>query len=78
MMHFWGLWIEGGWVVMESLLDSLRPMQVLNALIVASLVTLYTLGRDAQINKLFALWVVNAGLIVLWLSCVIALHHSGM
>ena len=78
MTHFWGLWIEGGWVAMESLMDSLRPMQVLNALVIASLVTLYTIGHDAEVKKLLALWAVNVGLIVLWVSCVIALHHSGL
>lgn len=78
MMHFWGLWIEGAWIVMESFVDSLRPIQVLNALIIASLVTLYTVGHDKEIRKLFALWAVSAGLIVLWLSGVIALHQSGM
>jgi hypothetical protein len=78
MMHLWGIWIEGAWIVMESFMDSWRPMQLLNSLVVVSLVALYTLWRGSGVGKLFALWTVSAGSILLWVTCTILLHKAGM
>jgi hypothetical protein len=77
MTHLWGFWLESVWIVVESFMDSLRPMQLLNALVVVSLVALYT-WRESGVGKLFALWAVSAGSILLWVTCTIMLHNAGM
>jgi hypothetical protein len=76
--HLWGLGIEGAWLAMESLLDSLRPTQLLNALMVLCLIALYKLVRELTLRQLLVLWTVGAGSILLWVSCAIALHRAGM
>jgi len=77
-MHFRGLWIEGAWIVVESFMESLRPGQLLNALVVVSLVALYTRADKSNTGKLIALGIVAAGFIVLWLACTIILHNEGL
>lgn len=70
--------MEGVGMVVESSMDALRPMQLLNSLVIASLVTLYTFGREAALARLLALWAVGAGFILLWVGCVILLHNVGL
>lgn len=78
MGHLWGLWIEGASLAVESFVDSLRPMQVLSALIVINLLTLYTVGREMTVGRLLTMWIVSCGSIVLWTVCAVALHEAGL
>jgi hypothetical protein len=78
MMHIWGFWMEGVGIAIESFIESLRPMQLLNAMVVMSLVVLYTFGRESKITKLLALWAVGAASIVLWVTCTVVLRRWGM
>lgn len=78
MTRIWGLWVEGVSILVESFMGAVRPMQVLNALIVANLLTLYTIGRDAAVGRLVALWAVSSGSILLWAACAVVLHEAGL